>query len=75
MSRAQGVRTLFDGKQAATQTCTPRIQIAGDLNPRKLSGGFVPELGARGLRGEKARRRSLGGATSRTALIAIGQQS
>jgi hypothetical protein len=55
MSRAQGVRGFF-----APQTCTPRI-----------TGGFVPELGALGLRCEKARRY---GASPRTALIAIGHQ-
>lgn len=60
MSRAQGVRAVFDGKQSATQTGTPRI-----------TGKCMPELGARRLRGEKARR---SGAPSRTALIAIGHQ-
>jgi len=54
MSRAQGVRRF-----TATQTGTPRI-----------AGNLRPELGARGLRGEKARY----GATSRTTLIAIGHQ-
>lgn len=70
MSRAQGIRTLFIGKQAATQTGTPRIQIACDQN-RKQTGKCMPELGARGLRGKKARR---SGAPPSTALIAIGHQ-
>ena len=65
MSRAQGVRGFH-----ATQTGTPRIQIACDLN-RKQTGKEMPDLGARGLRGEKERRY---GAASRTALIAIGHQ-
>ena len=55
MSRAQGIRGF-----PATQTCTPLI-----------TGGFMPEQGALGLRCEKERRY---GAASRTALIAIGHQ-
>jgi len=58
MSRAQGVRALFVGKQAAPQTGIPR-----------MTGRLMPDLGARGLRGETARR---SGAPRRTALIAIG---
>jgi hypothetical protein len=60
MSRAQDVRAVFDRKQSATQTGTPRI-----------TSKCMPELGARGLRGEKARRY---GAPPHTALIAIGHQ-
>ena len=66
MSRAQGIRGFL-----TTQTCTPHIQIACNLNQRKLTGNVLPERGTQGLRCEEVRRF---GEPPRKALIAIEHQ-
>ena len=64
MSRAQGIRGC-----SASQTCTPYIQIACDLNQRQLTGNLLPERGTYGLCREEVCRIDK---PPRTALIASG---